>query len=123
MATAQIALRNGTVFIVLCIAYFIYMRFLANALPESWGGEMNVIVVPFLLGAICAFAFAGRLLLRVALLVGATGLVLLVITGGGDPAKPGLHLWVVGGMILIAAIGMLSAALGARLAARGSRQT
>jgi hypothetical protein len=76
---------------------------------------MNVVVVPFLLGTICAFAFVGRLLLRIALLVAATALVLLIITGAGDPAKPGLHLWVAAGMALIASIGMLCAALAARL--------
>jgi hypothetical protein len=122
MATTRSTLRNGVVFIVVCIAYFVYMRFVANALPESWGGEVNVVVVPFVLGAICAFAFVGHLALRIALLVAVAVLVLLVITGSGDPAKPGLHLWVVGGMVLIAAIGMLCAAFAARLMARDGRQ-
>lgn len=122
MAIARSTLRNGIVFIVVCAVYFIYMRFVANALPESWGGEVNVIVVPFLLGVICAFAFVGHLLLRIALLVAAAAFALLLITGSGDPAKPGLHLWVVGGMVLIAATGMLCAAVGARLMVRGGRQ-
>src|SRR5467141_3724919 len=112
MKLASPALRNSIVFVAVCIAYYVYMHFIANALPESWGGEVNVIVVPFLLGAICAFAFVGHLLLRIALLVAATVLVLLIITGGGDPAKPGLHLWVVGAMVLIAFFGMLCGALG-----------
>lgn len=118
MTIARPLLRNAVVFVVVCVAYFTYMRFVANALPESWGGEVNVIVVPFLLGAVCAFALVGHLLLRMVLLVAAAVLVLLIITAGGDPAKPGLHLWVVGGMVLISSVGMLCAALGARLIAK-----
>jgi hypothetical protein len=122
MAITRSTLRNGAVFIVVCIAYFVYVRFVANAVPDSGGGEVNVIVVPFVLGAICAFASVGHLALRIALLVAAAVLVLLTITGGGDQAKPGLHLWVVGGMVLIAAIGMLCAAFAARLMTRDGRQ-
>lgn len=122
MPLAKPTLRNSIVFIAIGVAYFIYMHFIANTLPESWGGEVNVIVVPFVLGVICAFAFVGNLLLRIALLVAAAALVLLVITGGGDPAKPGLHLWVAGGMVVIASIGMLCAAFAARLIGRGRGQ-
>src|SRR5712691_12168716 len=100
------ALRNSIVFLAVCAVYFSYLRFIANTLPERWGGEINVIVVPIVVGAICAFAFVGHLGLRVALLVAAAALVLLVISGGGDAAKPGLHLWVIGAEVLIASLGM-----------------
>jgi hypothetical protein len=121
MPLAKPTIRNSIVFVAVSVAYFIYMRFVSNALPDSWGGEINVLVVPFVLGAICAFAFAGHLLLRVALLICAAVLVLIAITGGGDPAKPGLHLWVAAAMVLIASIGMLCAALAGRLIGRVRR--
>lgn len=116
-------LRNAVVFLALCAVYFGYLRFIANTLPERWGGEINVIVVPFVLGAISAFAFVGHLGLRVVLLVIAAALVLLMISGGGDPAKPGLHLWVIAGEVLIAALGMLCAAFAVRLIRRSPRPT
>jgi len=115
MRVASEALRNGIVFIGVCVVYFIYMRLIANTLPDSWGGEFNVIVVPFLIGVVCAFAFVGRLLLKIALLVAAAAFVLLIISGGGDPAKPGLHLWVIAAELLIASLGMLCAAFVNRL--------
>lgn len=109
MPSANFVTRNGFVFVAVAVAYFLYMRFVANALPDSWGGEVNVIVVPFLLGVICAFAFAGAVWVRLVLAAIAAALVLLIITGSGDPAKPGLHLWVAGGMVLILVLGMLCA--------------
>jgi len=119
MPSAKLVIRNSSVFVALSVAYFIYMRLVANALPDSWGGEVNVIVVPFLLGVICAFAFVGHVWVRVVLLAAAVALVLLIITGGGDPAKPGLHLWVSGGMVLIAILGMLCIVLVAHLIGKG----
>lgn len=123
MQLGRPALRNSVVFLAVCIAYFAYLRLIANTLPDSWGGEMNVVVVPFVLGAVCAFAFVGHLWLRLALLVVAAGLVLLVISGGGDPAKPGLHLWVIAGEVMIACVGLLCAAFAARLLLGNGRRS
>src|SRR5262249_17532674 len=109
MPSAKFLTRNGLVFVAVAVAYFVYMRFVANALPDSWGGEVNVFVAPFLVGVIGAFAFAGAVWMRLVLVAAAVALVLLMITGSGDAAKPGLHLWVTGGMVLIALLGMLCA--------------
>ena len=119
----KLPIRNAIVFVALCGAYFAYLRFIANSLPESWGGEVNVLAVPFVLGAVCAFAFVGHLALRITLFVIAAALVLLTISGGGDPAKPGLHLWVIAVEVIVGTVGMLSAAFAARLVRKSPRAT
>ena len=60
---------------------------------------MNFLVVPALVGGVAYIAFAGDRLIRLALV--SVIPILSVVLVGGDPAKPGLELVLIGQLLVV----------------------
>lgn len=85
-------------FIVILIAYYIYMRVYALQLPEDWRGLANAVAVPLTLGFLSYLIFSGDILVRIGFVTLIPLLSLLSIMMEGDPAKPGLQYWLIVGI-------------------------
>ena len=84
------------VLVTLCATY--YVKY-ANTVPQDWMLVLNFLVVPALVGALAYIAFAGERMLRLALV--SVIPILSVLLAGGDPAKPGVELVLIGPLLVV----------------------
>lgn len=81
----------------LIVGYYLFITSYAGAIAEKYpfGGEFNLLIMPFALGFIACYLFSGFSMKRVSL-VALVPIISLIpkMTEGGDPAKPGLEYFV-----------------------------
>lgn len=82
--------------VALCTVYFSKY---ANTVPQEWMLVVNFLVVPALVGGLAYIAFSGERLIRLALV--SVIPILSVLLAGGDPAKPGLELVLIGPLLVV----------------------
>lgn len=112
--TARALIREATKFVVLAATYWLYMKLAAPTVPTELALLTNGFLVPVLFGSIGYAVFHGNVFVRIILITGAASLVLLLIVGPGDPAKPKLHVFAA---VTIAAMSFLGAATTAGITA------
>lgn len=92
-------LRNGLVLGVMVAFWVIYFKKYATAIPQEWMLILNFLVLPALLGCVAYMMFTGERLIRLALVSAIPILTVLLV--GGDPAKPGLELLLIGPLLAV----------------------
>jgi hypothetical protein len=97
-------------FLLLYAAYWAYMVWFAQRVPEQSALLINGVLVPFLVGSVGYLIFRGSNLVRVILATGVSLLAALIVSGGGDPAKPGAHLVVIAVTTAISCLGAVATA-------------
>jgi hypothetical protein len=99
----------------------VYFTKFANTVPQEWMLVVNFVVVPAVLGALAYVVFAGEPFVRLALVSAIP--VLLILLAGGDPAKPGLELILIGPLLVVFWLGAgIALALQWSLGARKTNQ-
>ena len=116
------AIRNVLVLLVMTSIGAVYFARIASTVPQQLMLVVNFVVVPGALGAISYQAFAGQPFARLALVSAIP--ILSILLAGGDPAKPGLHLVLIGPLLIVFWIGA-GASMGLRwlLVARKGKQS
>lgn len=83
--------------VTLIVGYYLFIANYAIAIAEKYpfGGEFNLLIMPFVLGFVACYMFSGFSIKRVSL-VALVPIISLIpkMTEGGDPAKPGLEYFV-----------------------------
>ena len=96
-------MTNAVISLVLLVISYYYFSDFSGQIPSEYKLMVNVVCVPVLLGVIAGLLFRGGLIER---LIYVTPIpVITVILLGGDPAKPGLELILIGPLLLFFAIG------------------
>ena len=120
-AVTKLVVRNSLVLVATAAVAGVYFSKYASTVPQEWILVVNFVLVPVVLGALTYFLFAGERFTRLAL-VGAIP-VLSILLAGGDPAKPGLALGLIGPLLIVFLLGAgISVALQWFLKARNSNQ-
>ncbi len=91
--------RNVLALGILVAICAIYFAKYANTVPKEWMLVMNFLVVPALLGGVAYIVFAGERLIRFALV--SVIPILSILLAGGDQAKPGLELVLIGPLLTV----------------------
>lgn len=107
-------------FILLGTAYWAYMNWVSQTVTEESALLVNGFIVPFLVGAVGYLIFRSQGTVRVILATSVSLFAALVVSAGGDPAKPGLHLVAIAAMTAISCLGAVATA-GAVFALQSSR--
>jgi hypothetical protein len=97
-------------FTLLGTAYWAYMNWVSHTVTEEIALLVNGFIAPFLVGAVGYLIFRSQGTVRVILAMGISLFAALVVTAGGDPAKPGLHLVAIAAMTAISFLGAVSIA-------------
>lgn len=97
-------------FILLGTAYWAYMNWVSQTVTEESALLINGFIVPFLVGSVGYIIFHGQGTVRVILATGVSLFAALVVSAGGDPAKPGLHLVAIAAMTAISCLGAVATA-------------
>jgi len=117
----KLVIRNLLVLVVMGGLGGVYFSKYASTLPQEWILLTNFVLVPVGMGALTYFLFGGERFTRLAL-VGAIP-VLSIVLAGGDPAKPGLELGLIGPLLIVSLVGAgIAAAFDWFLRARHSGQ-
>jgi hypothetical protein len=97
-------------FILLGTAYWAYMNWVSQTVTEESALLVNGFIVLFLVGSVGYLIFHGQGTVRVILATGVSLFTALVVSAGGDPAKPGLHLVAIAAMTAISCLGAVATA-------------
>jgi len=100
---SKLAIRNALVLGVMTALGAIYFSQFASKVPQEWMLVVNFIVVPTILGALAYTIFAGEPFVRLVFVSAIP--ILLILLAGGDPAKPGLELVLIGPLLIAFWIG------------------
>lgn len=92
------AIRNVLVLAVMTAIGAVYFGRFASTVPKEWMLLLNFMVVPAALGAVSYQIFSGQPLVRLVLVSAIP--ILSILLAGGDPAKPGLELVLVGPLLI-----------------------
>jgi hypothetical protein len=95
----KIVIRNLVVLVVMAVVGGVYFSKYASAVPQEWILLVNFVLVPAVLGALAYVVFAGERFVRLALVSAIP--VLSILLAGGDPAKPGLELVLIGPLLVV----------------------
>ena len=102
--------REVIKFFLLGVAYWAYMVWVAPKVPEQLAVLINGMFFPFLAGSVGYLSFCGHSLVRIILATSVALFAALVVSGGGDPAKPGVHLVAIAVMTAISCLGAVATA-------------
>lgn len=97
--------RNIFSIVAVLIIYLSYLLLISEQIPADNRLLVNFLIVPIVLGACGAIALSSQtgVLTRIALI--AIVPVLPILVFGGDPAKPGMEVILIGPMALMFAVG------------------
>ena len=96
---SALTLRNVLALCVMTTLSTVYYSTLASKVPQDWMLVVNFVLIPTMLGAVAYVIFSGKPSLRFALI--SLIPVLSIILVGGDPAKPGLELVLIGPLLIL----------------------
>ncbi|MFZ5558108.1 MAG: hypothetical protein ACOZDY_15555 [Pseudomonadota bacterium] len=99
----KLAIRNVLALGVMTALGAIYFAQFANKVPQEWMLVVNFIVVPMIMGALAYAIFSGKSFVRLAFVSAIP--ILSILLAGGDPAKPGLELVLIGPLLIVFWIG------------------
>lgn len=96
-------IRNALAFILALAVYYVYLSRFSGSISLEHRLLVNFFLVPVSIGAVASLLMSGALINRVAV----TALVPIVpiFLIGGDPAKSGMELVVIGPLIVMFAVG------------------
>ena len=96
-------IRNAIVLILALASYFLFLVLLSDSIPAEQRLWVNFFAVPLVLGSATSFSLSTPLLNSILLV--ALVPILPILFYGGDPAKPGMELLVLGPLAVMFAVG------------------
>jgi hypothetical protein len=103
ISLTKCAIQNALMLGVIVSLRAVYSAEFAHSVPQEWMLVVNFVVVPAILGALAYAVFTGKRSVRLALV--STIPVLWILFEGGDPAKPGLEIILIGPLVVIFLLG------------------
>lgn len=99
----KLIIRNALALGTMTALGAVYFAKFANTVPQESMLVVNFVVVPAVLGGLAYAMFKGERVVRLALVSAIP--VLSILLAGGDPAKPGLELVLIGPLLVVFWIG------------------